>query len=92
MLVSIHQTIFCNNSEAIDNRITITKEEEEYDAIPRVGENVCNFMWEEQVESKVADVTFVSKQKCEILLEKRIVDYSKEEVNTLANLHGWTTT
>lgn len=91
MLVSIRQNIFCNNSEAIDNLITITKEEE-YESIPKVGEKVCNYMWKDQVESKVVDVTFVSNQKCEILLEKRIVDYSKEEVNTLANLHGWTTT
>ncbi|MBR3552096.1 MAG: hypothetical protein IKN72_01770 [Clostridia bacterium] len=91
MLVSIHQNIFCNNSKAIDNLITITKEEE-YGSIPRVGENVCNYMWKDQVESKVVDVTFVSNQKCGILLEERIVDFSKEEVRELAKLHRWTTT
>ena len=91
MLVSIHQNIFCNNSQTIDNLINITKEEE-YESIPRLGENVCNSMWTDEMESKVVEVSFVSGHKCTITLEKRVVSYSQEDVRTLANLHGWTTT
>lgn len=88
MLVTISQNIFCNNFESIGNLISI-KKSEDYECIPRVGDNVCNFMWEDNVESKVVEVSFIDNRKCEIMLEKRVTSYTKENIRILAEAHGW---
>lgn len=90
MRVTIYQNIFCNDHESISNHISI-KKEEDYECVPRVGDNVCNFMWKDNVESKVVEVTFVDNSKCEVILEKRVTSYTKDDIKTLAEAHGWIT-
>ena len=92
MIITVSQAIYCNSTEDINNYFPIKKSYEST-IVPRIGESLYIYMWNEKVESKIADVLYdMDKQSCDIMLEKRVTELSKENVAKLANLHGWETT
>lgn len=89
MLVVLSQIVYCNGIEDFDHYTSIQKT---YDCsiIPRIGESVYNYVWDEDVETKVADVHYdYDNNKCYILLEKRNSILDKETFVGVARSHGW---
>lgn len=91
MLLNIRQNIFCENLENIEHMITIKKS---CDAqfFPRIGEKIYNHMWKDDEGTRIADVCYdIEAQSCDIVLEKLVIEDTKEEIVYLAKLHSWET-
>lgn len=89
MIINIRQVIYCNNTENIDNYIAVDKTCK-CDIVPRIGESIYNYMWSDNVETKVVEVIYdLDKGCCDIYLEPRTTPLSKERIVEIANLHEW---
>ena len=89
MNTTIMQVIYCNNTENPDNYVRIEKHYEN-SIIPRIGEAIYNYIWDDVVETRVADVCYdLDKNCCDIILEKRVTHLGKDEIAMLAESHGW---
>ncbi len=91
MTITFHQAIYCNGEEKTENYLSIKKSYEST-IVPRIGESVYNHMWNDNVETKVVDVFYdMDAQSCDMMLEKRITELSKDDFAGLATSHNWET-
>ncbi len=91
MILNISQNIFCENSENIDHMIII-KKSCETQFVPRIGEKIYNHMWKDDEGTRIADVCYdIEAQFCDIVLEKLVVEDTKEDIDYLAKFHSWET-
>lgn len=89
MNITVSQVIYCNNQENIEN---YTKIEKQYTSsiVPHIGESIYNYMWNDNVETKIIEVFYdLDSEKCDICLEKRVTPLSKERMKEIAERHGW---
>ncbi len=91
MKLNIQQQIICGSLDNINN-LVIIKKTCETEFVPRIDERIYNYMWKEDVETKIVDVCYdVDAKVCDILLEKRVTENTKEDIDYLAKMHGWET-
>lgn len=89
MTIVFHQAIFCNSEENTENYLLIKKSYEST-VVPRIGESVYNYVWNDYVETKVVDVFYdMDNQSCDVYFEKRITELNKDDFAKLAASHGW---
>lgn len=89
MNIVIMQKIICLNSNNSKD-YSIIKKAMDVSVIPRINETVCNHMWEDEPECKVADVIYdFSSNRCNIMLANKETDFTKDKIATLTHQHGW---